>query len=309
MARLALVAAVLVGLLALAAVPSRPRAAAVPALSPLTTITTPSGIRIHALATGWVRIKAAHFEARGPTALRIPAILGGRRWVGWMPVWSYLVEHPERTVLVDTGVSPALAQPGYAACDPNNAFFYGRNLRFAAAPDETLAGRLAQLGVAPEAIDDVLITHFHADHSGGLATVPAARVWAGPGNWPSHIGALTCTLPAGFEPTEIPWDGPAVAGADASHALSTDGALAFVPLPGHTPGHAGLLVQDGDRRWLVAGDATFDLDQTARTAIAGVSEHVGHARQTQRHLQAAVEGGAVLLPAHDPTVPERLSGS
>lgn len=294
----------LVAGLALAA-PTEPRGEPDRATEGVVTTTTPSGLRIHALRTGWVRVKETHRELRGPDAFRIPAVLGGRAWADWMPIWSYVVEHPERTVLVDTGASPELERPGYAACDPNNQWFYERNLRFRAPEDELLAARLAQVGLRADDVDDLLITHFHGDHVGGLPSVAHARTWVGPGNWPSHVGAVPCMLPQGFEPTTISWDGATTAGL-ATQDLTTDGAVKLVSLPGHTPGHAGLLVQDGDRRWMMVGDATFDLDQTHRCAIAGVTEEPERARATQRALDTLVQDDVVLLPSHDPTVPARL---
>jgi N-acyl homoserine lactone hydrolase len=98
-----------------------------------------------------------------------------------------------------------------------------------------------------------------------------------------------------------------------THALTPDGAVAIVPLPGHTPGHVGLAVLDAGRVWLMAGDATFNVDQTLRCGVCGVSQDVALASATQRHLRSlldeAVAGTAVLLPAHDPDAFGRLQAS
>lgn len=72
---------------------------------------------------------------------------------------AYLIEDGARRILVDTG-SGELFGPGNGG---------------------KLVARLAAIGVKPEQIDDILITHVHTDHSGGLTlggrlTFPNATV-------------------------------------------------------------------------------------------------------------------------------------
>lgn len=289
-------------LTACAAVPEPPLPASTPAVA---SFTTPGGLKLHALRTGWVDVKQAHREFDGPDFWALPAILLGA-WSPWMPIISYVVEHPEGVFLVDTGPPPDIQAPDFYDCDPNNGFFYRLNLRFALSSAETLLPRLRQVGLAPEQIKTVLITHFHADHIGGIPLLPGARFLTGPGNWPSHVGALTCHLPADFVPEILEYtDGP-VGPFPHSRALTADGRLRVVPLPGHTPGHAGLLVSDGGHLWLMAGDATFDLPQTLRGGVTAVSQNLAQARQTQALLRKAVEAHVRLLPAHDASAFRRL---
>ena len=93
---------------------------------------------------------------------------------------------------------------------------------------------------------------------------------------------------------------------ESSLVIGDDARVRMVPLPGHTPGHAGVLVTGGDGAWLLAGDATFDVDQTERLAVAGATQDVSRARKTQALIKEAVRQGVALLPAHDPDVFERL---
>ena len=264
--------------------------------------TTPSGWRIHAIRTGFVRVKSAHRDLRVPAALRIPAIVLDPFWAEWMPIFVYVVEHPERTVLVDTGPPPGINDPDFYARDPGNGWFYHRNLRVALPPGEDLAERLAAAGIDAAAVRDVVVTHFHGDHVGGFDLLPNATAHVGAG-WSTHVGSLTVHLPAAFSPRVAAVD------ADGRQPLTADGGVSIVALPGHTPGHLGLLVEDGGQRWIVAGDATFDPLQTGSLGVAGVSEDVAQARATQARLRDLVREGAFLLPSHDPAVPDRLAAS
>jgi|GEM_PF-5058936 len=59
-----------------------------------------------------------------------------------------------------------------------------------------------------------------------------------------------------------------------TQSLTTEGKVRIVPLVGHTRGHAGLIVNDGGVTYLMAGDATFDQDQTDRVAVCGASDPI-----------------------------------
>lgn len=294
----------LLGLTACSSTPEPPLPASLPETASLT---TPGGLKIHALRTGWVGVKRAHRELEAPDFWALPAVLTSG-WAPWMPIISYVVEHPEGVFLVDTGPAEAINSPDYYTCDPNNEFFYQLNLRFSLPPGDTLLPRLQSLGLAPERITNVLITHFHADHVGGIGHLPRARFLTGPGNWPAHVGSLTCRLPAGFQPEIVSYAPEPVGLFTRSRALTSDGRVRVVPLPGHTPGHAGLVVLDQGHLWLFAGDATFDTDQTLRGGVTAVSQDLPQARHTQGLLRDLLAlGDVTLLPAHDPDVFARLS--
>ena len=270
-----------------------------------------SRLRLHALRTGWVRVKAAHRELASPHFWRFPRIILDSQWAEWMPIIVYAVERSDGSiVLVDTGPADEINDDSYFACNERNGWFYRRNLAFDVSETETLAERMREAGLSAEMVTHVVITHFHADHMGNVAMFPSAEFIVGPGNWPSHVGSATCQLGEGWRPTIASYaDGP-VAGFDVSQILGPDSNIRMVPLPGHTPGHAGVVVQDGDRAWLLAGDATFDYDQTERGAVSGVTADVEAALRTQAKIKAGVEAGRlVMLPAHDPAAFGRLTGA
>lgn len=298
----------LAGVLPALALASEPPPAPSPDSSPtVAQMVTASGIRIHALRLGWVAVKSTHRELDVPRWLALPSIMLGQTWAAWMPIIGFAIEHPEGVILVDTGPSPEINKDDYYACDKTNEFFYKRNMRFSVPAGDTLGPRLAQIGIGAAQVSAVVITHFHADHIGGVNLVPQAKAYTGAGNWPSHTGAFTCRLPTGFVPTTVSFDGSG-AGIAPSVALTADGKVRIVPLPGHTPGHVGVTVSDGGRTWLMVGDATFDQDQTNRGAVTGVSQNIATALATQALLKSlTAQGEITMLPAHDPTVFSRLA--
>ncbi len=140
---------------------------------------------------------------------------------------AVLVRRGDRVWLIDTG--------------------YGR----------TIFDRMAALGIAPGDIDEVLITHMHGDHIGGMlrdgerafpgATVSLARRefdhWTGAGNEAAlRIFSAYGDAVRTFSPVEI--DAPVEDG------------ITPVAAYGHTPGHTMFLVKDGGESLLVWGDLT-----------------------------------------------------
>ncbi len=84
-----------------------------------------------------------------------------------------LIQTDGRNILVDTGIGDKQGEKFRAHFHPHG--------------DTTLLGELARLGLQPEDITDVLLTHLHFDHCGGATqydnngqiapTFPNARYW------------------------------------------------------------------------------------------------------------------------------------
>lgn len=116
--------------------------------------------------------------------------------------------------------------------------------------DDRLLAGLGAAGLAPDAIDTVILTHTHGDHYRSVHLLPSARVVAsGPevNAWRSR-GAPDKELLARLAPT-VTGIAPGV------RLLLT---------PGHTLGSATVLVSQTGQLVAIAGDAVDSLDFFAR---------------------------------------------
>ncbi|MEM1116509.1 MAG: N-acyl homoserine lactonase family protein [Bacteroidota bacterium] len=257
-------------------------------------------VRVTAIRTGSVAVKRAHREWGGPAALGLPTIALSPRWTEWLPITCWLVEHPDGPILVDTGETPRVAEADYFACDGATQFVYERLLAFDVPRDQSLDAQLRALGVPPEEIRTLALTHLHSDHAGGLADVPNATAYLSRTDAErTPPGSVPCRWPDAFRPTPVDYaDGPVGAFAE-SHALTADGAVRLVPTPGHTRGHQSVVVEGGGQSVMLAGDASFSLDQVRRRAVAGICEDPAAARRTLAVIAEHLEGtGALYLPSH-----------
>jgi glyoxylase-like metal-dependent hydrolase (beta-lactamase superfamily II) len=139
----------------------------------------------------------------------------------------------------------------------------------------TAASALAKLGVRPEEVQRVIVTHFHADHIGGLAEFATARVH----HHEEALAPLLARRPLGqtraaFLPALLPADlarrsevlaakrfQPDPALPFASCDVFGDGSLKAVALPGHAPGQIGLEYESRGGRTLYCADAFWRMEQ------------------------------------------------
>ncbi|HEY7886608.1 MAG TPA: MBL fold metallo-hydrolase [Steroidobacteraceae bacterium] len=179
-----------------------------------------------------------------------------------LSVDTLLVRTGRRLVLIDTGLGPR---------------YHG-----------ALPGSLKLVGVSPGDVTDVLITHPHPDHIGGLLDAqgrlafPNAKIRMASPAWmwlkqkaaPAVIGTIAARIQT-FEP-----------GATVAPGIRS------IALPGHTPGHSGYEIRSGRSRLIDIGDlAHSSIVSLVRPqwAIEFDNDPV-RARQTRLRTLAALAG-------------------
>jgi glyoxylase-like metal-dependent hydrolase (beta-lactamase superfamily II) len=134
----------------------------------------------------------------------------------------YVVKHGDDYMLWDTG---------HSMTAPN------------VAPKVSVVDQLARIDVKPDQIKYVGISHYHADHTGQIASFPKATLLIGAREWeaissPNPAQGVNAKPFEGWikgenkvEPQPIDKD------------VFGDGSVIVLRTPGHTPGHSSLLVK------------------------------------------------------------------
>jgi glyoxylase-like metal-dependent hydrolase (beta-lactamase superfamily II) len=134
----------------------------------------------------------------------------------------YLIKHDGDYLLWDTG---------HAMTAPN------------VAPKVSIVDQLAKIDLKPDQIKYVGISHYHADHTGQIASFPKATLLIGAKEWE----AITAPNPAqgvNFKPFESWIKGDSkVEPQPVDKDVFGDGTVIMLRTPGHTPGHSSLLVK------------------------------------------------------------------
>lgn len=181
------------------------------------------------------------------------------------------------------------------------------------AEDETAVRQVTRLGFAVDDVRHILVTHLDVDHCGGLPDFPDAQVHVltaeldtalaeapsfryRPAHW-AH-GPKWVTYPA----TDLTWFGlPAIQ----PRGLSDE--FRLVPLAGHTAGHTGIAVHDGDRWLLHCGDAYYYHREIGPTPephpvldVVQTRSEVDRDRRLDTQARLRELADVELFSAHDP---------
>lgn len=244
-----------------------------------------------------------------------------------MPAGVELVCH---VLLIETDSGLVLVDTGFGLDDvARPAERIGVTRRFVRPvfdPVETAARQVERLGFQRSDVRHIVVTHFDADHIGGLSDFPDATVHTTAAEYLGAVANPTLRERIRFRPSR--WaHGPAIVrhtpdgerwrGFAAAEEL-TDIApgIVLISLPGHTRGHAAVAVDAGHRWVLHGGDAFYHRGTidghshvpvvltAMETAIAWNLKRVreNHARLAE--LSRRNEPDLLLVCAHDPELLE-----
>jgi glyoxylase-like metal-dependent hydrolase (beta-lactamase superfamily II) len=209
-----------------------------------------------------------------------------------MAYYFWLLRDGAETIVVDCGFDPGVgARRGRTClCPPVEA--------------------LRALGVEPESVSTVVVTHLHYDHVGNLAAFPAATFivprreldfWTGPiasrFQFASHV-----------ESSEIEFVEKAVAD---GRVRLTDGTeeildgITAMAVGGHSAGQQVTVVRGRDADVVLASDAAHFHEELELERPFAIVHDLEQMYIAYGVLKGFAEEGAEVVPGHDPDVARR----
>jgi glyoxylase-like metal-dependent hydrolase (beta-lactamase superfamily II) len=246
-------------------------------------------MKLHAMSCGRIRGRKHIFVPDAPKEEFLQS-----------PIPVFVILHPRGNILFDTGPHPSAFQ------DPI-ARWGGLAKAFEPMGDETsgILAQLESLHLKPEDIRYVVNSHLHFDHAGGNQFFPKSiflvsrkeMEWArnpdskGKGYFPDDWDH-----PLSYREIEGEWD------------IYGDGSLMIIPLPGHTPGHQGLLVRLRKQGAMILSGDSVPCQENYRDSIISRNNLDGdQALRTIQKLHEWVEKEkAFLIHGHDPNLWEKI---
>jgi glyoxylase-like metal-dependent hydrolase (beta-lactamase superfamily II) len=210
-----------------------------------------------------------------------------------MAYWFWLLRDADDVIVVDCGYDPAAgARRGRTLlCAPIDA--------------------MRELGVEPESVSDVVVTHLHYDHIGNLAAFPNATLTVPRRElefWTSPV-ASRVQFASHVEPDEIALVRRAVAD---GRVRLTDGTeqildgVTAIQIGGHSAGQQVTVVRGRSGDVALASDAVHFYEELELERPFAVMHDLERMYDAYGLLKGLARTGTTVVPGHDPGVQERF---
>ena len=269
-------------------------------------------MRMHVIQTGTVAVPPNQRQGKGAGVLRLMNTFTDRRWTEPLPIYAWVIEHPEGIIVIDTGETAKATEPGYfPAWHP-----YFKKVREWVTPEQEIGPQLLALGIRPNDVRWVIMTHLHTDHAGGLHHFPKSeilvmrRAFELASGFAGQVrGFLPQHWPSWFAPKLIDLAPDPLGPFPGSFQVTRTTDVIIVPTSGHTDAHVSVIVKDSDATYFFAGDASYTQRFMLDQQIDGVGLNAQAARQTLQRIRQFVQATpTVYLPTHDPESSNRFAG-
>jgi glyoxylase-like metal-dependent hydrolase (beta-lactamase superfamily II) len=266
-------------------------------------------VKIHAIQTGSVQIKTAQPVRKTGGLIRI---ITDSKWAGWLPIFAWVIDHPEGIIVIDTGETAKTSDPNYF---PKWHPFHRFSVRMNVKPEDEIGPQLRSMGIRNKEIKLLVLTHLHTDHAGGLHHFPDSKILVSgrefqlaKGFLGKVRGYLPHRWPEWFDPTPIGFEHESLGPFEQTYKVTKAGDVVIVPTPGHTPGHVSVIVKSEDVTYFLAGDTSYNERNLLEGVPDGVSPNAAITLDTMERIRAfASSHPLIYLPCHDPGSGKRLN--
>ncbi len=268
-------------------------------------------MRIHALNTGYIHVKHNYYDAKGSNRLmRLSSVLLDSRFMP-IPVYTWVIEHPEGLIVVDTGLTAQMTRPDYFPAIQRP--YWLTQYRFVVEPEDEIGAQMRKLGLPPEETRWLVLTHTHFDHTGALYYFPDVPVLMTQKEHDdihryrsAHFG-FPAKWPASLREQIVHYSPEPIGTFQESYRLTQAGDVWLVPTPGHTMGHQSVILNHDGLTYFFAGDTSFDQASLLDGIMDAPSFNAHEVERTREQIiRFARQTALIYLTTHDPDTAKRL---
>lgn len=237
----------------------------------------------------------------------------------WLPVTCVYIEHPKAKILVDTGWN-RLMSPAGVLDNKAQATQLGRMLvRVSEGYVEkgmTASEQLARMGVKPEDLDFVVLSHLDCDHVGGLRELVGAKhimtsedEIASASSWLESHTRYTPSLWKDTGITAFQYSKSDLGPVGESYDLLGDGTVQLVHIPGHSKGLFATLVSSNGKQAMYFSDGGYTTRSWKELILPGICEDKKSALKSLEWIKSVSESPDCIdsFACHDPEIAPHIT--
>lgn len=266
-------------------------------------------VKIHGLCIGTVAVKTTFKTKKGNGFLSKINILLAKYYTEYMPIWVWVIEHPEGLIIVDTGEnSDSMKVDKYLSKESWYARYQFKNAcNVKIGRESEIDKQLQKVNLKPEDIKLVVLTHMHLDHIDGLKYFPKQEIMVGNFEYNHPDNVFKSILPNWFKPNKLAYKKNKIEVFNEAFPITQAEDLLYVPTPGHTLGHSSLVFRTDDFDIIFAGDSSYDQAQVIDGELPGANTDYIKTAETYKKLLAYGKlRKSIYLPTHDANSGQRL---
>lgn len=269
-----------------------------------------TAIKVHALCTGTVAIKTNFRTKKGVGGLAKLNILLDKHYTDYLPIWVWVIEHPEGLLVIDTGENAEINNlDKYLAKESGFLRFQFKHAcKFNIESQDELNHQFEKVNLKLSDVKLLALTHLHLDHTDGLKFFPKQEIIVGDFEFKHPNGHMPSTFPSWFKPNKVLYKQNRIEVFNEAYPITSSEDLLYIPTPGHTLGHSSVVFKTDDFDIIFAGDSSYNQEQVLSGELAGVNVSFEKTRQTYKSLlEYATRRKTIYLPTHDENAGQRLA--